>query len=298
MNEIIIEKLREVKDGIFSEVMGKINEIENVSTNFNHTNLKIHNVSYYLYQAVQNGIITNEQSLSLFQHICEMEYETFEEWESENLNYVKRAYIGRTSSFYYDSKWYGDVVEQDVVEELLEGKTALKDCLKGLDARIYEILIEGKNLADFPQWDDDDVSEILEGEEEFLTLLSDDLDTVLEIVNEAKKAYDYLKEYKKGENILAIEYLSHEIGEYYGEEEAEKLFDSILENIEKLNKVETLKVSYVKNETSKTYELNVSVNGEEFSIDTKIKFEHELSEKFINSTIECLNHKINESFEL
>lgn len=312
MENVIIEKLRELKES-YELVVKKINEIEEVSSTLGSTNLKLHHVSYYLYQAVQDGIITDEQSLSTFEDICNFEYEYFQEWEKENLDYVKRDYIGRTSSFFYQSDWYGDVIDNGMVQTILEGENVSDtDYFGSLDNRIYEYLVNGTSVIaeilemyDINDYDDDDemiedISDFFESEEEILTLLLDDLDYVSKIVNEAKEAYDFLDSYKSIENecTIAMEYLEHDISEYYAEKKAEYFFDRILNSVDKLNLVQSLKVSYTENENAKFYDLHVSVNDNEFIIDTEISSQHELSELCIKTTVSILDEKINEKFAL
>ena len=280
---IIIEKLREIKEGLFVEIMDQIEKIEKVSTDFNYTNLKIHNVSYYLYQAQQAGLITDGQAQQSFEEISHNEYEYFQEWEKENLNYVSRSYIGRTSSFYYNSNWYGDHIDNGTIEYLLEGKETLKDEFDHLDSRLHSYLLNDIDISgEFTDFDENDFIDWLETELNMLELFKDDLNTVEEIVLEAKKAYDYLKDYKTESNeyALAKEYLSHEIAEYYSQNKAEQLFDRILGEIEYLNQVEKLEFSYTT--INNYFVLEIELNDTTFNIDTVISSTHELSDHTMN----------------
>lgn len=261
--------------------------------------MKLHDVSYYLYNAVNSGIISDNQSLRLFQLICDHEYDYFQEWEKENLNYVYRSYIGRTSSFYYDSKWSGDQIENDIIEELLEGKGVLKDCFGNLDHRLHDYLFKNTDImAEFIESDEDEFIDFLETETEILTSIEDDLNYVEKIVTEAKKAYEYLSDFKKQENeySLAKHYLENEIAEYYSVDIAEKLFCKILSHIEYLNEVKKLVV--INQTINNEYSIKVNINETEFNINTGIKSTHELSEHCITCTMYSLNALIKNNFKL
>ena len=66
-----------------------------------YRNLKVYDISGYLYDLQQKGILTYNEMVNKFNLICEMEYEYFQEEESEMTNLIEREYIGRTSTFVY-----------------------------------------------------------------------------------------------------------------------------------------------------------------------------------------------------
>jgi hypothetical protein len=302
-NTIVIEKIREVRSDILEEVLHKINILEELSKNIKHTDLKIHDVSYRLYSRAETLGLTFNQFNSLFQLICDVEYSNFEEWESENLSYVKREYIGTTSSFYYMSNWYGIHLNYYHVENLLKGNNVqLIDVLNGLESTTYDALINDI----LPIFDDveeqEKFIEQLDDEYEFLSELNDDLDVMKDIIDEAIKAYNYLREYKTEENEYSIvdEYLQHEIEEILSESKANELFDSLMHNISpiKLNKVFKIKVVNFIEENEYEYKLKCIVNDKSFTLNTNIQSDDELSETYINGVMDILNELINHNFEL
>lgn len=295
MTNEIINQLDELKAGLFSEVLKKIEKVESDASVIHFTDLKLHHASYYTYELESNGILTDKQAEQLFSEICEREYDFFAEWEKENLNYVERSYIGRTSSFYYDSNWYGDEIDNGYVDTLLEGKSVdLNIVLGGMSVIIHDYLFNG-DTENISEIDSDDI----ESEMELLERLSNDLDTVQEIVNEALKAYEYLKEFKTeaNEKSLVDSYIEHEITEYYGEASANEYFDLIIYNIEKLNKVESI---IVKTEViNNNYMFLVNVNGtNKFNLNTKINYESKFSKLLVDSILSEIKKMIDNKFEL
>lgn len=69
-----------------------------------YRNLKVYDISGYLYDLQQKGILTYNEMVNKFNFICEMEYEHFQDEENEITSIVEREYIGRTSSFVYALK--------------------------------------------------------------------------------------------------------------------------------------------------------------------------------------------------
>jgi len=63
--ELVVIKLREIKENLFDSVIQKLNGIQTISKKIDPTDLKIYNISYYLYKQVQAKILTTEQDGSL-----------------------------------------------------------------------------------------------------------------------------------------------------------------------------------------------------------------------------------------
>lgn len=310
MATLMVEKLRGVRDGVFKEVQDKIQQVNNIAINFGYTNLKIYDVSHYLYLAVNSGLITDKQGNDLFNHISEVEYQNFQEWEEEHLTNINRSYIFSTSSFFYNTDWYGVHINTDMVEDTLKGSkdNPLGEALKELNHTIYNCLVT-KEISDkeaikdlvsyyvgYFNYDDveeaeEDVLDELDEAEVFLEELSDDLDELLEVVNEAKLAYDYLESYKTQENeyYIAKYYLEHDIENYYAEDKADNLFAKVLESIAPINKVEFINFSMSKQDNE--YVLDVETNNKSFKLDTGVSTEHELSKLYA----ECILHFIEEN---
>lgn len=83
-----------------------------------YRNLKVYDISSYLYDLQQKSILTFDEMVNKFNLICEMEYEYFQEEENEMTNLIEREYIGRTSSFKYTAN-VGDYHH----EEIFNGET-------------------------------------------------------------------------------------------------------------------------------------------------------------------------------
>lgn len=300
MVQLIVEKIREIQNGVLAEVLNKIEKIESSANSIKHTDLKIHTISYYIFSNAENYGMSNEQAVDMFQTICEDEYMEFKDWERENLSYVERSYISRTSSFYYSSDWYGSVLDNSTIEELLEGKCNLKYVLGEIENEVYELLIENKQLAALEnEKDRENLIEQLEVESEWLSNLLDDLETVGQIVDEALLAYSYLRDYKEESNEieLAKKYFNDLYEFYYAGTIARNLFEKSLLSIEKFNEVETFETDILT--VNGKYVVLVRINRENnensysFQLDTNIKSELEFSEKFIV----CVMYEIGELIE-
>lgn len=325
INNIIVNKLREVKEGIFAETMDKIQNIQSIADKFEDTNLKIYNVAYYLNDAVQAGVLTSEQELSLFREIAHREYENFEEWEKQNLHYIERSYIGRSSSFFYNTNWEGDVVDNETLEELLEGKTVhMLDWQDDLLASVYDFLVDGvsdfgqitdkiysyigtkdesENEADWIEEFKSQLDELLEDELDTLETLNDELDTVLEIILEGKKAYEYIANYKteKHEREIADSYLEYDIENYVSEDEAEKIYNKALEELTPLNKIETVEVTGYHDALNHTWYIDIITNLGIRKINTKITslYGMEDNSKLLVAMIVChLREMFDKNFDI
>lgn len=300
-NSIVIEKIKEVRMDILEEVLHKLDILQTIGNTLSSTTLKIYDVSYRLYTRGKELGLSDENVNSLFQLICEDEYRWFEEWENENLSYVKRSYIGRSSSFYYMSDWYGSHIETSYVEDLLEGNNAnLKSLLNYMESSVYDATINNV----IPTFEDEEEQESfieqLDDEYDFLIELNSELDTVKEILDEALKAYAYLSKYKTQENeyYIADSYLQHDIEGFLSEEKAEKLFDELMNNISpiKLNNVNRVEVKKIIDNGK--YKLQCLINDKSFTLETNINSNDELSESYIDIILDILNELINHNFEL
>lgn len=325
INNIIVNKLREVKEGVFTETMDKIKSIQSIADQFESTNLKIYNVAYYLNDAVQAGVLTNEQELSLFQEIANREYECFEEWEKQNLHYIKRSYIGRSSSFFYSTNWEGDVIDNETLEGLLEGKTIhMLDWHGDLLASVYDFLVDGvsnfeqitdkiysyigtkdesENEADWIEEFKSELDELLEDEINILESLNDELDTVLEIILEGKKAYEYIANYKteKHEREITDSYLEYEIENYVSENEAEKIYNEALKELIPLNKLETVEVTGYHDALKYTWYIDIVTNLGIRKVNTKITslYDMEDNSKLLVTMIVChLREMFDQNFDI
>lgn len=290
-NTIILEKVREIKNEILDAVMQKMDEIVQKSSDIKMTDLKIHEASYFIHTKVSELGLSDNDLQSLFEHICEMEYEYFQEFE-EKLDYVKREYIGRTSSFYYNSDWYGTHIDNDYVSDILEGKGELHSLFDYLTMDVYNALFDDENIHDDLDMDD------LEEAEEHLNDLYDDLEVLESIVDEALSVYEYLKEYKTEENetSLVLDYLECDIENHLAENKADELFEAILDNIEKLNLVKSINLEFLN--VNNEYMLKVNVNNTIFELDTDIKCNAPHAEKYIESIMYYLEQSLQNSFAL
>jgi len=263
VNNLIIAKLNTLKSDFFNEVQERFNKIRESAKNIRYTDLKLHHASHELYKYVQDGILTEEQGTSLFQHMCEVEYDHFQEWEKENLSYVSRSYISRSSSFYYLSSFDGNVVDSWFTDDLLKGKQVyLKDLIGGLVFEIYDYLVEDEKeeavntileiLEQEYELSEMTIDELKEAVEEFFeseeSILSDaleDLKEIEEIVKEALKAYEYLSEFKTIENEkeLLKHYMESDIENHIAEETAENILDAIAHDHRPLNKITSFNIT-------------------------------------------------------
>jgi len=261
---LVIAKLNEIKTDYFEDTLKKLNDIKKQAGNFTSTNLKLHNVSYHLCQMVQDGIMNDEQSNSLFNHICECEYQHFEKWEKENIPNIERIYIHRTSSFYYFPKaWSESIIGSGTVNALLTDNSILDSEIFGeLEVGLYDFLFNKidsieryayevietvhNQLEENHSTDEfkDELDTLFEDEIYLLEDISSELDELQDIVNECQKAYDYLREYKTEENELAMleHYLDCEIEKYISTDLAEEIYNKILECHTPLNRLTELHV--------------------------------------------------------
>lgn len=298
---LVIAKLSEIKTDYFEDTLKKWNEIQESVKKFDSTNLKLHHGSYYLYQMVQDGILTDKQSNILFQDICEMELKWFEEWESENVPSIQREYIGRTSSFYYKPKtWSETVFGYSTISDLLEGKNIpLVEIFGDIDQDLYSYFFEKDfHLERYAmeliesvhnQLEEDHTIEEFESELEELLLdeqllledIENELKELMEYVQECRKAYDYLKSYKTEEHEINNfkHYLEFELENYVAEKQAENFYYEMIEQITPLNKVEYIRLGTQLQEGE--FIIQVFTNLGNFNIETNIKHGNEFSAKLV-----------------
>lgn len=313
MEKIIVEKVRELK-GMYNELNEKFEGIKKITSDFNYTNLKLHHASYYLYNMVNEGLLTNQQAESLFNHMCECEYMYFQEWETDCLNYVSREYIGRTSSFYYLTTCYGEIIETYDINTLLQGEDLdIMDFMEQLPEITYNALFEESddNMNDLVKFVESELEEMEESEynkEEFVTeffedavyffnQLSLDLELLNDIVEEAKQAYDYLDDFKSENNEVELikQYLTYELTEVLASEVASDIFTELLFELDKLNKVSSINVKYIVNDVE-TYSIEFELNDYTLISDTDISIDVELSKMYIEQIIYELNKLLQSKF--
>lgn len=316
---LVIAKLNEIKTDYFEDTLKKLNDIKKQAGSFSHTNLKLHNVSYHLYQTVQDGIMSNEQSNGLFNHICECEYQHFKEWEEENIPNIERVYIGRTSSFYYKPKnWCELIIGNGTVYDLLEGTSVLDSEIFGeLEVGLYDFLFnkidsieryayevietaynqleENHSVDEFK----DELDALFEDEISLLEDISSELDELQNIVNECQKAYDYLQEYKTKENELAMleHYLDCEIEKYISTDLADKIYEQILDEHTPPNKITELHVYIAKSDDeNETFAITAESNLLTTAYKTNVKRTNNKAIYLIAFTLGHIRKQIEKDF--
>jgi len=308
MKNLIIAKLNEIKNDEFKCVMERIEAIHKRISKISHTNLKLHHIAYKLYDYVSSGMITDNESQNLFQLICEMEYENFQEWEAENVPSIERVYIGHTSSFYYSAKnWCGNIIDSCSLNDgLLEGEElSNNDYLGDLNYKIYNFLFDEDmtiiqyllNACLDEEEAIEELEEYFDEQLEVFDLLNDDLDDLENILEEVEKAYGYLTEYKTPDNEVAIleQFLEHEIGEHYTKDKAEQIMNELFNEMKPLNKVTKLSFEIV--EQGNTYQVLFVSNLNSTVIDIGIIVNSEMSNHYIETLKYELQQKIDENFE-
>lgn len=210
-----------------------INEIINSIGN-PFRNLKVHDINSRLYEYYEKGLLTYDEMTSKFNWICIDEYEFFQEIEKEDTNYIKREYIGRTSSFCYELVESLEILEFEErnfeyqkinIDESIEYYHATNDFLMLLlnmvkkdDEIILEnLLIEAiKDLEKIYQIEIDELEDIEESIQDSLNELQNyfelveyDLDVIENALKEIQTMLKYIDDYKTEENEYAIvdEYL-------------------------------------------------------------------------------------------
>lgn len=319
---LVIAKLNEIKVDYFEEALQKLNNVKKQTSNFAHTNLKLHNVSYKLYQMVKDGIMSDEQSDSLFNHICECEYQHFEQWEEENIPSIKRVYIGRTSSFYYLPKtWSEIIIGSGTVDSLLTNDSILDTEIFGeLESSLYGLydflfnqidsleryahevietvhnqLEENHSVDEFK----DELDMLFEDEISLLEDISSELDELQDIVNECQKAYDYLREYKTEENELAMleHYLDCEIEDYISTDLADKIYEQILDEHKPLNKITELHVYIAESDDeNETFTITAESNLLATTYQTNVKRSNDKATYLIAFTLGHMRKQIEKDF--
>lgn len=151
-----------------------------------YRNLKVYDISSYLYNLQQKGILTYNEMINKFNFICEMEYEYFQEEESETANLIERDYIGRTSSFVY----------------------ALKNDLNMLSLEIdnynYEPIDINIVFDDLVYNGYDNTDELIDDMFFEFDRLNDDLVTIENALKEIKAMLNIIDNYQTKENEYAI----------------------------------------------------------------------------------------------
>lgn len=316
---LVIAKLNEIKTDYFEDTLEKLNNIKKQTGNFSYTDLKLHNVSYRLYRIVQDGIMSNEQFNGLFNHICECEYEYFEEWEEENIPSIERVYIGRTSSFYYLPKtWRESIIGSGTVLDLLKNNSILDSEIFGeLEVGLYDFLLnkidsieryayevietihnqleENHSIDEFK----DELDTLFEDEISLLEVISSELDELQDIVNECQKAYDYLQEYKTEENELAMleHYLDCEIENYISTDLADKIYEQILDEHTPLNKLTELHVYIAESDDeNETFTITAESNLLATTYKTNVKRSNDRATYLIAFTLGHIRKQIEKDF--
>lgn len=316
---LIIERLSNIKKIGFKNTKEILNKITHITDGVNSTNVKVHNISYYMYEAMQKGILTSEQSDELFSRLTEAEHDSFTDWEAEQVPMVKREYIGRTSSFYYvPHKWLRDVIEEDTAIDILKGKKiAMKEIYGGLDSDIYDMLFD----HEFNQ--DRLANEILEGihnhleedhsEEDFqaelddhfmdtellLEDIEDDLLYLLLVAKQCQEAYEYIMDYKRKENQIDVakDWLHNYIYNVVVEEQASKHHEEMLHTLKNINKISYIKLEAKFNPMNESkYDIIVNTDFQSFSIDTEIKHGHEYSKELVEAILSEMNEYVYKQF--
>lgn len=279
-------------------------EINKISTGISSENLKLHDISHRLYQYEKDGLISNSESVDIFQHIIDVEYDSFTDWEDENLNIVERNYIGRTSGFYYMPKNTG-------FEEVFKGETfQYKDHLESMfhsaqEEAIYSVAtnnidkeelesIIADYLSDIEDMDDfqNEISDMVEDFSSTLDLFQEEVEFLKEELEEAKKAYDYIKDFKTEENeyYMADEHLSVDIENHLTENKAHEITDNFIEAVGINNiKVKDIEVS------GSLVEIKYEKEGLEKSWKQDLKIKNTVNDKVFNLYIKILKEELEKS---
>lgn len=184
-------------------------------------NLKVHDISGYLYELKEKGLLSYEEEINMFQWICEREYSMFEEFEKENCPSIKREYIGRTSSFCYEmidsleildfeehNFEYQKIDIDESIDYYIEYDTvALFNLLKGTnDDELIEQYKEHTDL--FACRDIEEIEEIANAQTEDLQVVFERIEYDFEAIENALKEIQfilgYIDNYKTEENEIAI----------------------------------------------------------------------------------------------
>lgn len=309
---IILEKVREIKTELFDNLVTKFEDISHKSSNIEYTNLKLRNASYYLYTLVKKGVLSDKQASNLFEHLCECEYEYFQEWEQENLSDVSRHYIGHTSSFYYNTNielYYTGSYIQDI----LEGKDiSLEDITGDLDSNLHDLLFENSipealntirtEYIEEVELDEDltledFLEDIFSSSIEILEELDNELDEMNNLIDDALKGYDYLKDFKSEENEISLvnDYLEIEIYDIISPEKSENVYDELISELSPLNKLTWVDLSVTVN--GNEYVIICNSNIKTVDINTGILTGNKLSENLINSVLDDTKELFNKNFE-
>lgn len=316
---LVIAKLNEIKTDYFEDILKKLNEIKKQAGNFTSTNLKLHNVSYHLYQMVQDGIMNDKQSDSLFNEICECEYQHFEWWEEENVPNIERVYICRTSSFHYLPKvWSESIIGSGTIHALLTNNSILDSEIFGeieiglydflfnkidsLERYAYEVIETVHNQLEENYSTDefkDELDTLFEDEISLLEDISSELDELQDIVNECQKAYDYLQEYKTKENELAMleDYLDCEIEKYISTDLADIIYEQILNEHTPLNRLTELHVYIAESDDeNETFTITAESNLLATTYKTNVKRSNDRATYLIAFTLGHIRKQIEKDF--
>ena len=204
LNNLVVEKLEELTE-LINEIKEKANEINDKTKDISYSNLKMHEFSWLLSTEVEKRNESEESHTQAFQLAMEHTYDLFTDEEERIAYHVKREYIGRTSSFYYLTDSYGETVDSYSFNEALQGKKInIGDYLGGVNANLYDYLIQGtKTLEEL--WEDEDfenfedeeeIEEFFESERSEIEKAFEDLNYLEEIVNEALQLYKLVEDYK------------------------------------------------------------------------------------------------------
>lgn len=135
---------------------------------FTMHDLKLHDVSYYLYSNFRNDfplLSADNSGDDLFSFYCETTFETFKEYLKEDCNadYYKLAhYIGRTSKFYLnDFTEYGNTPENAIDFLFYEKADLWRTCIDLSDNG--QLYIMGVDIDEYGDAIRDDLNEIING---------------------------------------------------------------------------------------------------------------------------------------
>ena len=193
LNNLVVEKLEELTE-LINEIKEKANEINDKTKDISYSNLKMHEFSWLLSTEVEKRNESEESHTQAFQLAMEHTYDLFTDEEERIAYHVKREYIGRTSSFYYLTDSYGETVDSYSFNEALQGKKIyIGDYLGGVNANLYDYLMDGKKTLE-ELWEDEDF-ENFEDEEEIEEFFESERSEIEKAFEAANMFYHDLIEY-------------------------------------------------------------------------------------------------------
>lgn len=164
----------------------------------NYTDLKLHDIAYY--------VGDNEELLKHFEGFCDVEYDFFQDWLTENM--LETRQLGRTSSFYF----YGGYSESNFYDfdiyEMKEDENIFDTLGYGLPIELETLFVSNdfyqayynlENNCNIDLLDEDNLNDLEIELDKTIYELEEYLLAYYKEVKAVRSAYKWLESYKENQ---------------------------------------------------------------------------------------------------